>query len=454
MRPLVLVSGGCLALAVAAAATLVAGGGHWRALPLRAPVRATPSLTAVVSNGRGSRLEQIDPATFAPVQASARRTYYDGWVRSPGGRLLAVSTNPDSNDVSYSTLHFAAVSGLRWQPRGVRLDGYFQAAIWPRPAIVYALVGACCRPGLTLDAIDVAARKIVARTSISGPPLEIQRSATGLVLLEGGNANTVGPARLLVVGANGSVHSLQLRRILAGSHFDQSGQDPIGTMRQPGLAVDPARGVAYVVDPDGLIARVRLRDLSLSYRQLAHKSLLARLAAWMTPPAEAKGTNGPMLTAQWLGHGLIALTGSNYFASQHKNGSFVSSISPAGLRIVDTRNWSTRMLDPHADSLLVADGVLLASGGSSHSDNSGAISSGEGVAAYNPDGTLRWRLDSGVQVSLIATYRDRALVEKFDTSSTQSAPLQLVDLDTGHVIRTLPGNTYTWLLLGSGSQQR
>jgi hypothetical protein len=379
-------------------------------------------------------------------------TYYDGWVRSPGGKLVAVSTNPDSNNVSYSTLHFATVSSLRWQPGRVRLNGYFRAAIWPRPATLHALVGDCCGPGLTLDTISVTTRRIVSHTVISGPLLELGRSASGLVLLEGAN-NTIGPARLVLIGADGSVHSLDLERILAGTHFDQSGQDPIGTVRQPGLAVEPAGNVAYVLDPDGLVAAVRLRDLQVSYHQLANRSLLARFSGWLVPAAQAKGANGPMLTAQWLGHGLIALTGTDESAIRHKDGSTVFSMRPAGLRIVDTHDWSSHILDPHADAALVASGVLLASGGSSHSDSSGSTSFGEGVADYNPDGSLRWRLDQGVQVSLIAAYGHRALVQKFDTSSTQSAPLQLVNLASGHVVRTLPGNTYSWLLLGSGSEQ-
>lgn len=327
MRRLVLLLGCSIAVA-AVAVTLAAGWNQWRSLlPLHAPTRATPSLTAVLSDDSGSRLAQIEPATFARLRASARMTYYEGWVRSPDGRLLAVSTNPDSNDVSYSTLHFATVSSLRWQPPGVRLNGYFDAAIWPRPIALYALVGDYSGPGLTLDKIDVAARKIVAQTRLPGPVLDIQRSAKGLVVLEGGKNNAISPARLLILDADGAVRSLRLARILAGTHFDQSAQDPIGTIREPGLAVDPSHAVAYVLDPDGLVAAIGLRDLAVTYHRLGHKSLVARLSNWLTPAALAKGANGPMLTAQWLGDGLIALTGNN----EHKDGSLDFSIQPAGL---------------------------------------------------------------------------------------------------------------------------
>jgi hypothetical protein len=449
MQRLALPIGGCIMFAAVAAMTLAAGGSQPSSLPLRSPPTATPHLTAVVSDQRGSRLEQIDPATFGPVRASTRLTWYDGWVRSPGGRLLAVSANPEISYLSYSTLHLASASTLRWQPGGIQLDGYFQAAIWPRPRTLYALALDCCGPGLTLDTIDVSARRITSRTKIQGPLLETARSAAGLVLLAAAKNNAIAPARLMVVGSDGHIRTLRLARILAGSHYNQSSQDPIGTVRQPGLAVDPSRGIAYVLDPDGLIAAVSLHDLRVTYHQLASNSLLARLSAWLTPTAQAKGANGPTLNAQWLGQGLIALTGDNQTASWRKHGGFAFSMRPAGLRIVDTHTWSVRRLDPQADTMLVADGVLLTSGGSTHSESGHySTNSNEGLAAYNPNGSLRWRLDHGVQVTLLAAYVNRALIQK----STGSAPIQLLNLDTGHLVRRLPNYTSASLLLGSGSE--
>lgn len=94
---------------------------------------------------------------------------------------------------------------------------------------------------------------------------------------------------------------------------------------------------------------------------------------------------------------------------------------------------------------------MLASGGSSHSNSNGSTNSGEGIAAYNPNGSLRWRLDPGKSAQLVAAYGNRALVQ-FDTTSGLG-PLQLVNLATGQVVRQLPSNSYATLLLGSGSHQ-
>jgi hypothetical protein len=56
-------------------------------------------------------------------------------------------------------------------------------------------------------------------------------------------------------------------------------------------------------------------------------------------------------------------------------------------------------------------------------------------------------------MSLIAAYRDRALVQNLGTSSTQPGLLQLLDTGTGSVVRALPGATWARLLLGRGSVQ-
>src|SRR5205823_3700378 len=102
---------------------------------------------------------------------------------------------------------------------------------------------------------------------------------------------------------------------------------------------------------------------------------------------------------------------------------------PAGLEVVDTRDWSVRTLDPEADSAVVADGILLADGSSWRSDANG--SSGDGVAAYGADGTLRWRVDAGSPRWVAAAYGRLAVV------GGESRPYELVDLATGKVLRTL-----------------
>jgi hypothetical protein len=75
----------------------------------------------------------------------------------------------------------------------------------------------------------------------------------------------IAAARLLTVGPDADVRSVSLARIRAGTRWNRSTSTPIGTVREPGLAVDAAGAAAYVVDAGGLVARIDLRDLSVTY---------------------------------------------------------------------------------------------------------------------------------------------------------------------------------------------
>jgi hypothetical protein len=431
---------------VLAALLALPGGAGNRPLPLRSQPSATASLTALVGEARGSRVVQLDPATFATLRSSARVGYYDGWVRSPDGKLLAVATHRDGVAAQTSTIRFVNASTLKFVRKGVALDGYFRAALWPSPGRLVALAGDCCNSGVVLTAIDTVAKRITARRTIEGAVLDVERSRDGLVLLAAPPGG-IGPARVVTVGPDASVRSVTLDGIRAGSHWSQeSGKDPVGTIRQPGLAVDAAAGVAYVVDPDGVVAAVRLADSSVGYHRLTSpRPLLSRLAGWLTPSASAKGVNGPTRTAQWLGDGMLALTGSDQSAVTRKDGTMVVSGRPAGLALVDTRDWTIRTLDPDADSATVADGVLLATGGTWSADGSTNSGSGEGLAVWGADGSLRRRLYPGTRVWVAAADGSRAIVQQ-ESSQT----FVLVDLATGETVRSL-GGTFPWPLLGTGS---
>jgi hypothetical protein len=449
MRRLGLIIAVAAAGAVTAVGFTAGGTDTLRPLPLKGGAVPSP-LLAVASTAQGSKLDQIDPLTFAPIRSSKPVDWYDGWVLSPDQALLAVAVSADGGYPT-STIRFANASTLTWVRKGVRLDGYFRGALWPRPDVLYALVGDCsCGPDLTLETINTATKKVVAKTPLKVQSATVTRSTAGLVLL-GSPANMLAPARLSVIDPNGGVRSTTLDRIIAGTHFDQTSQDPVGTTRQPGLAVDDTDGVAYVIDPGGLIAEVRLSDLTVSYHQLG-KSLIARLSAWLTPPAQAKGLNGPALTAQWLGDGLIAVAGTTSSTTKTKDGGINFSTSATGLRIIDTHNWSEHTLDQHTEQALVSDGLLLASGGywRSATNSSGALASGEGLVAYAPDGSVRWQIDAGKHISLLGAWGSRALIQAFSSDATVQ-PVQLIGLDNGRVIHSFDPNSYPWPLTGTGS---
>lgn len=429
-----------LAVATAAGAvvalvafTAYGGSSGIRRLPLHAPLLATRHLTGIVSGRHGSRLVRLNPSTFTAERAGPATGGFDwGWVRSPDGRRLAVATC--RRTCNSFALHFGNASSLRWESGSVPLQGALDAAIWPSAGTLYALETR--GSALSLVTIDPASKRVVTSRAIEGSLLQIARSADGLVLLTG-ELNEIVPARVVVIGADGSVRTVELDRILAGTHFDRQNQSPIGATNMPGLAVDPRGGVAYVVDPSGLIASVRLADLFIGYHQLGSGSLLTRLAGWLTPSAQAKDVNGTVLSAQWLGNGLIAVAGSDGIATSR-----VEIERPTGLRIVDTRDWSAWMLDPNANTTWVGEGILLATGTTARYANTSHVHR-EGLVAYGSDGSLRWRL-TGVVPYVVDMYGSRAVL-----AGPNGYPL--VDLATGRVIRKLPMSAVGVLLLGTGT---
>ena len=64
----------------------------------------------------------------------------------------------------------------------------------------------------------------------------------------------------------------------------------------------------------------------------------------------AKASSGSERSARWLGNGLLAVSGLDRDATSTK---------PAGLRLVDVRDRTSRTIDPTATSFTVAGGVLL-----------------------------------------------------------------------------------------------
>ena len=159
-----------------------------------------------------------------------------------------------------------------------------------------------------------------------------------------------------VIDARGRTRVAVLRRMLAG---------PVGTVcGRAGLAVDLTRARAYVVAPGGLVAAVDLRTMHVRYHAVSAKRPASR-------------------DAVWLGNGRFA------FAS---NGAV--TLTPAGATVVDAERWSSRIIDPRAGAIQVADGKLLTYEGIRASGPSG----GTGVHAYRFDGSELWHLFDGEHV--------------------------------------------------------
>jgi hypothetical protein len=121
----------------------------------------------------------------------------------------------------------------------------------------------------------------------------------------------------------------------------------------PALLVDPAAGHAYVASPDDVLADVDLSTLQVTYHDLTPApSLLDRLRSTFDTAAGAKAVSGRSRTLQIVGDHLLALTGEDDSPGKTRG---------AGVRLIDTRDWSVRMLDKDAAEVWADGDVLVTS---------------------------------------------------------------------------------------------
>ena len=412
------------------------GAGASTPLPLTPLPPATSPLTGLVYESGGAyRLAQVDAVTLGVARTSAPLAQGYGWARSPDGRMLVLGTGVEG---SYETtaLQFADPATLELVGKPVRFPGTVRAALWPALRNVFVVVESLGKS--TLVTVDAETRKVVAGRALGGPVLSYARFDRGLVLLLGVDGK-LAPARFAVVHPDGVVRTTRLERMRAGALWNWNATDGIGQVREPGLAVDDAGHVAYVVDPDWLVAAVDLATLRVGYHRPL-RALVSRIASWLTPAAEAKGLNGPVRMARWLGDGLVAVWGSNQTAVRKKGGTVYSG-TPAGVSVLDTRAWSVHTIDPEGNSATIGEGILLTTGGRWSSTGS----TSRGIAAFGPDGALRWVLGERSNRWIASVYGSLVVLGK------QGSLYDVLDSQTGKVLRSDVAMPFPTLLLGQGS---
>ena len=240
-----------------------------------------------------------------------------------------------------------------------------------------------------------------------------------------GRERGMAPARLLVADAWGNVGSVELDRVAAGR---ESRSDGVLEERVPALTVDAAGRRAYVFSPDRLIAAVDLDALTVTYHDLdEERSLLARLAGWLHPPAHAKASEGPTRYARWLGDGLIAVTGSDDDAYYDGEGVLQLTTRPAGLKLVDVHDWSVREVDATTTYVRVGGGALLATGWSW--DSPTQTETHMGVTVYDLTGRKRFSAFRGRPVRNVVVFARRLYVEL-----DRERAARVLDLRTGREV--------------------
>ena len=388
-------------------------------LPTR-EARDRQTVLGVTWRGGAARIARLDPVSLEPVAAAglaAGRDPVAVWAFSPDRSRVALG------DMASPTIRLVDVRRLA-EVRILRLPAGVGAASelsWPLGDRIVALVPA---PTARVFVFDARAGRITARGEVGGSVVAAARWKRGLVLLASRRApdNAIGPAALVLADASGRVRSVDLPGVRAGfGATARKGSDET-VVRQlvPGLAVDPSGERALILPPGNAAVEVDLETRAARWHALTEPvSLLARLRAWLDPPAHAKApVLGPARDARWIGDGLVAVAGSDLRPAREAGAEPVER--PAGLRIVDTRRWTVRTLDAHATAFTFAPGAeaLVAHGGAPG-----------GVRVYGVDGNDRFRLFAGRRAFVIGAAGRYAYVGLDDGD-----PVAVVDAAAGRVL--------------------
>jgi hypothetical protein len=388
------------------------------AVALVAPVAATgdqawswKTPSKVLGIERSKRTDFLVRLDGRSLERSSSRLSLGGftyaWSFSPDGRWLAVGVDRVHGfrivdvrrlrNVAHVQTWSAAISTLAW--------------LTPRRIIGVEPAG--------LFIVDSLTRKHLRPPEVAGSIQTVERVGNRLVLILAPDRE-IGFARLAVIDALGGLKTVQLDRIRAGVRPEIEGRH--GEIRWPGLTFDPA-GRAFVVGTrDEPVAEIDLGTMEVTYHEPTRsRSFLSRFRNWLEPQAEAKlPLTGSFRTALWLGDGHIAVWG---WDSALAGGNRVDE-RPAGLSILETSDWTTRMVDPDAWHAAFSGGRLLATHGATG-----------GLTAYTTAGEQLYQAFTGQNVGVVATFGSRAYI------APNRGLIRVIDVRSGRIIdarRDLP----------------
>jgi hypothetical protein len=369
--------------------------------PARAFVDAKESgpLYGIVGQARrDSQLARLHPRSFQPVRGPRFDIvdFVGAWAFSPDRSRLALATACQAG-VSLGTLQLLDVPRMRPAACFV-IGGYgggLRTIAWPTPNRVLVAT----HSPLQVLVINTKTRRIIQRTPLEGQWLSGARVGDRMVVLTGRTPER--SERLLVAEAGGRVRSVV-----------------VDAPRATDFVGDPNRRRAYLVSA-GIVAEVDLDTLAVAYHELREPvSLFRRALQWLVPAAQAKEYHRESHRTLWLGGGLIATFGADV---RHDGGRF--SAQPLGLRLIDTRDWTVRMVDEQVSHALLAGDVLLATRGD-----------GVGLVAYNLNGSKRYELFRGRSVVPLESHGRKAWI----AVGGPSRLLKIVDASNGRLVGSGP----------------
>jgi hypothetical protein len=379
------------------------------------------SVLGLLWGGESAVLARLQARTLRPL---GRRIEVGGGgdqALSPEGGVLAVAsavTSGPSADSGRSELELVNVRSLRRIGRlELGMSGLVSKIVWDEPNRIVVLLDDPPR----IVTVETRPLRATSSAAVRGRVVASDAEAGRLVLLLA-PTGSIGPSQLALVESDGGVRTVALPEILAGWEAVDVAGDPHGLRQQlPGLAVSPDGTRAVVVPAGDRVAEIELDPLRVSYHELSERtSPFRRLYTWLEGEAKAKTVEGPDRFALWLGGDKVAVTGTNYLSL--RDGEFEAS--PAGLSLLDTRDWSVRTLADQAAGMVAVRDLVLAFGWA-HSENDAGI----GLRAYGADGEERFHLFGNAPLDWVDAawpyaYVPRGGGKRFD----------VVDLRSGHVV--------------------
>lgn len=391
--------------------------GQHRPLQLKAASSSQP-LLGFRHGRRTSWLARLDARTlrYAGGRQLNVGAYGSGWSFSPDPSLLALGRFEQS-------ILLVRTKPLRLVARvETGVDGQVVAHTWIGSRLIVILERRATAE-TSVVSIDPVLRRVVSRVDLLGSLEGVARARQAIVLLLGPPAN-VGPTRLVLVDDTGSARLVELARI-------SSGRESLNRHVRPGLAVDQAADRAFVIGEGAPVADVDLGTLAVDYHDLSNQaSLLGRLHEWLEPAANAKTPpSGPTRTAVWLGNGQLLVSGFDIDV-QTRDGKLELRARPAGLKLIDTREWSLRTIDGNACSFALGNRHLLTW---SWLWDSPLRVVGNGLTAYSPSGARRFHIFGSQPIIGVSMMGNRVIVARGSSGTARS----VVELRKSRITRSL-----------------
>jgi hypothetical protein len=303
-------------------------------------------------------------------------------------------------------------------------NAQISATFWPnehlyvvRTGLTRREDGGFDRQPAALVALDPGTRAVTGSRSLDGWVYGWAHADGVLVLLLGPQSG-IGPARLAVVGADGSVRTVGLDGVSVGTDaFDESKPVAIQHYARPGLAVAPDGSEAFVASPSGIVA-VDLRTLAPSYHGLVRGN--RRLL---------KGApDGTTRTVQWVQPGVLAVSGREDHSTVDAEGRVSMEMRPLGVELVSTKDWTAKMVDRGGQGVSIGADAMLVTPWRWDSKRQQLL--GNGATIYGLDGTKRGHVLGKRQVYGMVIGR-RAFVTGDNSSYS------IISTKTGKILRTV-----------------